>query len=110
MPWGLKPKEGEAKDGISWGARAIYDNGASSFDILWDRQDWHGLPLGHMPPPEMVKWINEVGLPALRKLVKRERLGQDENLDLELHKDGWTMVCNPKRSFGYLYIGAWKDA
>ena len=108
--WGIKPKDGEAKDGVSWGARAIYDNGSKHIDILWDRQGWNGLPLGHSPPPDMVKWINEVGLPALRKLVVKQRLGHEENLDVELHKDGWTMVCNPKKSFGYLYIGAWRDA
>lgn len=110
MNWGLKPKEGEAKDGVHWGARAIFDNRSKDIDLLWDRQSWYGLPLGQKAPDDFVEWLNEVGLPGLKRLVRAQRLEQDEDLDIEFSKGDFVVVCNPKKSFGYLYLGAWRKA
>lgn len=99
--WGLAPLPGEAKDDVSWGARAIYRDNV--IDIVWDRCTWTGAP-----PDDLVKWLDNVALPKLRKLVVKERLGQNESRDMIVEDKKFCLKANPRQSYGYLYIGAWR--
>lgn len=104
--WGLAPLPGEAKDNVSWGARAIYRD--CTIDIVWDRCSWSGIGSDADPPAALVKWIDEVGLPKLRKAVIKGRLGQAESRDVVIEDKDFCLKANPRRSHGYLYIGAWR--
>jgi hypothetical protein len=125
MTFGIKP---ETPKYMWWGARAIYESnhdrltgkdfdrqGPYAFALLWDRQQIEGGTDEEKRAFET--WINKKGLPALRKLVKagcKSRAGFSPDTDREIgtELDGYVIVANPRRSFGYLYIGIYpvKDA
>ncbi len=110
-----------------WGARAIYTENHHYFrtaytkagklrkhppedmfriDIPWDRQDFIG------PADErkaLSTWINKVGLPLLRKACQNEQWSPpDGEREVRIGQDGYTLVANPRKSHGYLYIAAYK--
>lgn len=109
MEFGIKPPTGKH---IRWSARAIFERGNRAdplslmrIDIVWDRQQMEG---GTEQEREAFnQWIQVKGLPLLRKLVKLDRLEPSENREISLELDGYRLVADPKRSHGYLYIGAW---
>jgi cytoskeleton bundling-enhancing protein CbeA-like protein len=99
LEWGLQPPEGVM---ACWGARAIFSRG--TIDLLPDRQGVAGQQEDIKP---LVSWLNSKGLPAMRKAVKA--LGADEHKEVKVRSGGFTLVANPRASYGYLYMGAWKD-
>jgi len=86
----------------AWGARFIFPD-----DVLWDRQDLRG------PDKEELKiWLNQGALQKARakarELAQSGRISQDLEETVVLHDDALgTIVGNPQRSFGYLYVAAW---
>ena len=98
--WGIHAPA-EAK--VSWGARAIY-RAPTGIDLLWDRQSMDGLKEDKEP---LSKWINETGLPGLKKILKSDYLAGDEHREVEFREGGYVIKANPRASHGYLYMGAW---
>lgn len=99
LEWGLSPQREVA---IAYGARAIY-NGPGTCDIVWDRQSCEGGTPEQRK--EMCKWINEYGLPEIKKITQKEGLygSDDRRVSFQLHD--WFVMINPRGSCGYLYIG-----
>jgi hypothetical protein len=106
--WGISPVSHLQAAKVWWGARAIYDERTGDIDLLWNRMGWNGLPEGAEPPPRLVKWLDSKGLPKLRAIMKKSRVGRDENFDTLVETKDFFLVANPRKSFGYLYIGAWE--
>ncbi len=115
LPIGMMPanQATAVKAKAAWGARALFRQGTGPpaygpqiIDLLWDRQDMLG------PEPERLElqeWIDSKGLPALRQAVEDMNL-QTTSTETVTIKDGkFRMKASPKRSHGYLYIGAWME-
>lgn len=94
MSWGIKAPEG-AK--ASWGARAIFQDGR--VEIVWDRQGGTG-------DEELISWLNAKGIKQLRKLAKD--LASDEDREVRYQDGEFVVAANPRGSYGYLYLGAWR--
>jgi hypothetical protein len=120
--FGIRPPDGIP--GAAWGARAIYrlkrervyrngrpaKNGAqrtvAEIDLVWDRQSWQG---GSNRERDALKgWINRRGLVALRRACAKAYLAGNSDELVTVERDGYVITASPKRSHGYLYIGAWK--
>lgn len=97
--WGISP---DRQVVIAWGARAIYPR-PGSIDLLHDRMEM----VGGTPEQRkgFGKWLDEWGIPAIKKLTIDNYLSGNEDRRLTLHLDGWFIVVNPRMSCGYLYIG-----
>lgn len=54
------------------------------------------------------KWIDKVGLPAVRKWCVKAYVTGDSEERFTMQSDGYTITASPKGSHGYLYICAWK--
>lgn len=94
-----------APDGAvrAWGARAIYQR--QRIELLWDRQNWQP---DEKPPVEFEDWINQIGLPWLRKTCTDRYITPDSSTVL-LYEDGpYGIEASPQRSYGYLYIVAYE--
>jgi hypothetical protein len=101
MFFGIEPPAG-ARPRARWGARAIYRD--FTFDMLWDRTSCEGEEPDRAA---LLAWVEECGLPGLRAVAKRARLPQSSREELEVVGMGFRLVASPRRSYGYLYIGAW---
>ncbi len=99
LEFGISPLRQVA---IAYGARAIYAR-PGSIELLWDRQSGAGGTPEQLQ--ELCKWINEYGLPALKKLTIDEHIQPDEDKAVTINQDGWFVIANPKQSCGYIYIG-----
>ncbi len=89
---------------IAWGARAIY-RGPGTIDLLHDRMGMVGGT--DEQRKEFGKWLNEYGIPAIKKLTTSENLYTNEDRRVSTDIDGWFIVVNPRSSCGYLYIGVY---
>jgi hypothetical protein len=103
-----------AGKGRYWGARAIYSGYAHNYhiDLLPDRQ--HVEPDSDADPDPKARkaffrWVDKVGLPWLRKEVKRKALGQDSGEMLSFRDGRYRIHACCNCSYGYLYIGARED-
>ncbi len=118
--WGIAPPIGAAV--AAWGARAIYSEQQQShsgsrrvrpapetfaIELLWDRQGAAGRNLDLQL---LNTWINEVGLPRLRKECSARCITTDCNEVITFTDGKYTMTASPRESCGYLYIGAWVTA
>jgi hypothetical protein len=104
--WGLPPAPGAR---YHWSARAIYQR--RTVDLLWDRMgvtggcsDEERTALGH--------WLDDKALPYLRWLVANgpDAPREDEQREIVVRGDGFTLRANPMSSCGYLYLSATVDA
>lgn len=99
-------------------------------DLLWDRMGWSSLagdPEDHEARARyfsqltseasraqneaeraMSVWINDVGIPALRKACIKQHVVPSSEVRIEYESNGYKIVANPNGSCGYLYIAAWK--
>lgn len=100
--WGISPKSRGEGATVWWGARAIYDQMSCSFGLLWDRKQ----TVGENAEP-LWKWLDEWGLPALRKALSDNLVRSNDEEDIVVDSHGFKLIANPNRSYGYLYIGAW---
>jgi len=101
--WGIPAPE-SAK--VSWGVRAIYSPPAG-IEILFDRQGVSGED--EKERKRLIDWVNKEGLPGLKKILKKDFLGQDERRIVEFKGGGYVLKASPQGSYGYLYVGAWEE-
>jgi len=96
----------------------------ASIDILWDRQGFaafaeDGTPISTdardkqdnpVTAPDVLKlqkWINKKGMAKLRAACVKQYLSGDSADVVTIEEGLFTLVASPRRSYGYLYIGAW---
>jgi len=108
LRFGLNPPEGVE---TAWGARWIIDP-HGGVDPVWDRVDAIG-PTDRRR--QLLEYLNaEVGdAPEhqARQLLERGELSWSQDTTVTLYDDQEvTIRANPRRSFGYLYVGAWFKA
>jgi len=106
LQWGIQPPDGpDTIVACAWSARAIYDG--RTVDVLHDRQDVCGAPGDRAA---LVRWLDERALPHLRDLAAgRDLPGTRDQHEVRVRGDGYVLVADPRRSSGYLYLGAWAD-
>ena len=111
---------------LAWGARAIYQLGiverwvgrrtrlksvthSATIDLVWDRQQMVLLPgIDITARTGLARWIDNKGLPELRKICEREHIAPSADGLIEHEADGYKIVGSPRRSYGYLYLSAWR--
>ena len=110
--WGLIP---EGPYCAMWGARAIHERHAGSWDeprllsLLWDRQGAKG------PKHELdalQRWINgkATGLAAMRKELHKQGIEPSDSRRVTLWggpRKRFAIAADPRSSFGYVYLAAW---
>jgi len=126
LDWGLQPPPTTP---LAWGARAIYKLGSheekffengkrrknpktvtrASIDLLWDRQ---GSSRDEASTTEkdqkaLLQWVDNIGLPELRKLCVAKYLSGSSEDEVEFASDGYAIKASPRASYGYLYLVAW---
>jgi cytoskeleton bundling-enhancing protein CbeA-like protein len=128
--WGLTPSPRAV---VAWGARAIYKFGwrtervrrkvpksnppryrfvekrttGADIDLLWDRQSMVG---GTDKEREQLKnWLNKKGLKKLKKECEKRYLSTSADETVQVRDGNFMIMANPRASYGYLYIGAWKE-
>jgi hypothetical protein len=114
LKFGMQPPAGVK---IAWGARAIYslerlcNSGDLGIDILFDRQDIQGGT--EEDRFRLVEVVNTTLLPDLRREC-RSRYVEPFSVETVVvetvvgEHESYKLVASPLRSYGYLYIGAWK--
>jgi len=108
LRFGLNPPEGVQ---TAWGARWIIDP-QGWVDEVWDRTDVIGPDDRRR---ELLDYLDaRVGYAPhqkARQLLERGELSWSQDTTVTLYDDETiTVVGNPRRSFGYLYVGAWFKA
>ncbi len=111
MTWGLSPGTvGGPPAGCQtwWGARAIYNGRKDDYqiDLLWDRQSF--TTDDEKAGEALHRWINKTGLKGLRARLKAEAAYPGDNILVSFEEGGYVINANPNRSYGYLYICAYK--
>ena len=105
LRFGINPPAGVQ---TAWGARWIIDPDGR-VDQVWDRTDAIGPDDRRH---ELLGYLNDhVGhapQQQAEQLLGRGELSWSDDARVTLYEDEVvTVVANPKRSFGYLYVGAW---
>jgi hypothetical protein len=108
LRFGLNPPEGVQ---TAWGARWIIDP-QGWVDEVWDRTDAIGPDDRRR---ELLDYLDaHVGYTPhqkARQLLECGELSWSQDTTVTLYDDETiTVVGNPRRSFGYLYVGAWFKA
>jgi hypothetical protein len=108
LRFGINPPEGVE---TAWGARWIIDQ-EGHVDEVWDRTDAIGPDDRRR---ERLAYLNDhvgrAAQEAAAELLRSGRLRWSEETTVTLYEDDVvTVVANPRRSFGYLYVGAWFKA
>lgn len=101
--FGLIPAE---KVRLWWGAKASYNSYNYYIELLSRRTQTTGGT--NVEQTSINSWVENVGLPALRKLVAAERLRDDEER-IVTYRDAtsrYFISAGPKGTHGYLYICA----
>ena len=101
MTWGIKPPPGAS---ASWCCRATYQPKAV-LDVQWYRQTHFGR---EREVNELAAWVLEKGLEKIRKKVFELNIKADEDREEVFEIEEHTILVNPKKSYGYLYIGVWR--
>ncbi len=105
LRFGINPPAGVE---TAWGARWIIDP-QGWVDQVWDRTDAIGPDERRR---ELLDYLNDSVGDAphqkARRLLERGELSWSDDTRVTLYEDETvTVVGNPRRSFGYLYVGAW---
>lgn len=114
--WGLQP---DANIRTWWGARAIWEGG--SIDVVFDRQGCYSRADKEVRDAtkeeredldEVCAWLNMKGMKLMEhKLHDLMVYPQDAELvevEDELAGKNFVLRANPLRSYGYLYLAAYK--
>lgn len=106
--FGLRPNVEPVPD-LYWGGRAIF-RAPEGIDILWDRQQFNNTADARKTDREALwRWIQEKGIPRLRAQLKRQSISARDDVIVSVVDRRHTIIANPKKSHGYLYIGAWRN-
>jgi hypothetical protein len=105
LAFGINPPAGVQ---TAWGARWIVEPDGR-VDQVWDRTDAIGPDDRR---DELLGYLNDhVGLAPQQQaeqLLARGELRWSDERRVTLYEDETvTVVANPRRSYGYLYVGAW---
>jgi len=101
--WGIKP---EHDPDTCWGARTIYgESGPYTFGIVRDRMGGKG-PKTKLK--SLCEWLNSTGFDLLKDQLREQRVQGSDDREVRVEQDGYVLVANPRMSYGYLYIGAWR--
>jgi hypothetical protein len=112
MPWGIEAPNDAM---VSWSGRAIYKDGGALIDIPHDRHDiQHRYPddnqgrrLARKAARALTRWVQGPGMKALHAELKKLWITARDERTVRIEQDGYVIVATPRRSFGYLYLGAW---
>jgi hypothetical protein len=108
IPQAVIDKRGQPRS--YWGARAIFQPQLKNpIDLLPDRQTWNPTPANKHPL--LRPWLDNEALPWLRQQIKEKGIGSGSSEVLIYHRtkhENYTLMASPQRSYGYLYIGAWR--
>ena len=102
--FGLKPQLAVT---AWWGARAIVEDHGRGFSLLADRQQIVGSPADQI---KLAAWLDLIGLSWLRKEIELHPVIRADDTLHTLEAQGYRLEASGQRSFGYLYIGAWRPA
>lgn len=124
--FGLKAPDGV--NGPVWGARAIYKLGSvtkkynrvvgrriqvisqtgaeASVDLLWDRQRM--VDGDETSRKALGKWIDGNGMKLLKKALVDCYITGNIDQEVRVEDEGFIMIANPRKSYGYLYMCAWR--
>src|SRR4029077_848011 len=103
LEFGISPPAGVR---AAWGARALYSfRRVPKIDLLWDRQNIVGSEEDRRA---LSTWINEKGLGLLAAKLDQDFVGTATDKLVTVTDGEYTITANPRRSYGYLYIGAWR--
>lgn len=89
-----------------WGGQALY-NSSFKIELLTGFESWNGECTAAQKE-RLLGWLHTTGLKLLRKQVKQDWIGIDENRLVSV-KDpiaGYMVQANPKGTRRYLYICA----
>lgn len=90
-----------------WGARGIYTPSQRwVLDIPMDRAQFTPDPGNNFSM--LGKWVRETGYPQLLEKLKSHYLPVDSGEVITIKQRDYTLMASPQRSYGYLYIGAWR--
>lgn len=104
--WGLEAPEGAR---FHWSARAIYRD--ATIDLLWDRAGFEG-DADADSKRALADWIDAKAIPYLRGYVAHDvaaPLPSERGECIVVRGDGYVLRCDPKASYGYLYLSAAPD-
>jgi len=59
---------------------------------------------------QLYKWLNEVGLPAIKKKLASGNMTGASSDWVEFEQGAYVIAATPNASHGYLYVGAWTKA
>jgi len=104
--FGLRPNVEPVPD-LYWGARAIFKN-PDCLDIVHDRQQFNNYASSFRKPREdLWAWAQEKGVPRLRKELVKQSVSTRDACLVTVLDSNYTIIADPRKSAGYLYIGAW---
>jgi hypothetical protein len=101
MSWGALPKDTPVP---WWSARAIF-HAPDGIDLVHDRIDHEG---DKAEVKALCKWLDTKGLKMLKEQLRKEGVQGSEFHEVRIEGDGHVLIANPRKSYGYLYLGAWK--
>lgn len=105
LEFGIYPPRGAT---VAWGARAYYTfKKEPKIDLLWDRQSVAGPEEARRA---LCAWVNATGLPLLEKELNERFVRTCDDVTVTVTEGGYTLTASPRRSYGYLYLGAWQGA
>lgn len=108
LRFGLNPPEDVE---TAWGARWIISP-VGDVESVWDRVDAIGpTERRHQLLDYLNMRVRDAPQQTARRLLERGELSWSVDMAVTLYEDQEvTVVGNPRRSFGYLYVGAWFKA
>jgi len=99
--WGIKP---DHKPVPWWGCRAIY-HPPDGIDRGYTSREGDDAEV-----KKLCEWLDTTGLGLLKERLKKEYLSPEERREVRVEEGGFVLVANPNQSYGYLYLGAWKES
>lgn len=90
---------------LYWGARAIMPE----VDIPYDRHQFNDYNGNQDERRALWYWIQTTGIPRLREELNRQGVKANADVLVTVVDHDRTIIANPRKSHGYLYIGAWNE-
>lgn len=107
MTFGINPKDRGEQPLVWWGARAIYRGAGFPVDYVHDRQQTMPYDKNSVECKALWFWLDHYAKLDLATMLKKLVVTPSEERDVVIESHGFKLIANPRRSYGYLYIGAW---